>query len=131
MERFRPLPSSLSWSSWPISRILLAIGKQSLARQSPGDHLSGSAIANTLVQPTRASNGTSRPFALLGLAPGGVCLAGDITATAGGLLHHRFTLTGGCEAVAGNLPLCCTIPSGHPARPLAGAMLYGVRTFLS
>jgi hypothetical protein len=33
-------------------------------------------------------------FALLGFAPGGVCLAGDITATAGGLLHHRFTLTG-------------------------------------
>src|SRR5690606_32162193 len=29
----------------------------------------------------------------LGLAPGGVCLASDITATAGGLLHHRFTLT--------------------------------------
>jgi len=31
--------------------------------------------------------------ALLGFAPGGVCLAGDITAAAGGLLHHRFTLT--------------------------------------
>jgi len=30
---------------------------------------------------------------LLGLAPGGVCLAADITARAGGLLHHRFTLT--------------------------------------
>ena len=29
---------------------------------------------------------------LLGLAPGGVCLAADITARAGGLLHHRFTL---------------------------------------
>lgn len=30
---------------------------------------------------------------LLGLAPGGVCPAGDITAPAGGLLHRRFTLT--------------------------------------
>ena len=30
---------------------------------------------------------------LLGLAPGGVCLATDITACAGGLLHRRFTLT--------------------------------------
>ena len=30
---------------------------------------------------------------LLGLAPDGVCLAADITADAGGLLHHLFTLT--------------------------------------
>jgi len=41
---------------------------------------------------------------LLGLAPGGVCLAGDITAAAGGLLHHPFTLTplarGGLLSVA-------------------------------
>jgi hypothetical protein len=33
------------------------------------------------------------PMRLLGLAPGGVCLAADITADAGGLLHRRFTLT--------------------------------------
>ncbi len=32
-------------------------------------------------------------FVLLGLAPGGVYLASSITAAAGGLLHHRFTLT--------------------------------------
>ncbi len=30
---------------------------------------------------------------LLGLAPGGVCLAANITARAGSLLHYRFTLT--------------------------------------
>jgi hypothetical protein len=41
----------------------------------------------------------SEPSALLDLAPGGVCRAGDITATAGGLLHHRFTL-----ADQGNTP---------------------------
>jgi len=79
------------------------------------------------------------PFTLLGLAPGGVCLAGDITATAGGLLHHRFTLTY-CWRTnnyhyfrndLSNMPLCCTIPANHSARPLAGTMLYGVRTFLS
>jgi hypothetical protein len=29
---------------------------------------------------------------LLGLAPGGVCLAATIAARAGGLLHRRFTL---------------------------------------
>jgi hypothetical protein len=40
---------------------------------------------------------------LLGLAPGGVCLAADIAADAGGFLHPRFTL-----ALAGNIPLCCT-----------------------
>ena len=31
---------------------------------------------------------------LLGLAPGGVCLANDIAALAGSLLHYRFTLAG-------------------------------------
>ena len=50
--------------------------------------------------------GRAAPYILLGLAPDGVCLASDITATAGGLLHHRFTLT--CRK-AGNMPLCCTI----------------------
>ena len=35
---------------------------------------------------------------LLGLAPGGVCLAADITADAGGLLHRRFTLATHAEA---------------------------------
>jgi hypothetical protein len=32
---------------------------------------------------------------LLGLAPGGVCLAANIAAHAGGLLHRRFTLAPG------------------------------------
>ena len=32
-------------------------------------------------------------LSLLGLAPGGGCLAADIAADAGGLLHHLFTLT--------------------------------------
>ena len=45
--------------------------------------------------------------ALLGLAPGGVCPANDITAAAGGLLHHRFTLTYRKNR-SGNIPLCCT-----------------------
>lgn len=71
-----------------------------------GDHLSRVAVAGNLMQPTRAFDGTSSPaavpdscescpaFALLGLAPGGVCLASAITDAAGGLLHHRFTLAG-------------------------------------
>ncbi len=71
-----------------------------------------------------------RPSILLDLAPGGVCRANAITVAAGGLLHHRFTL-----ARLGITPdwQCTSLlhfPSGHPARPLAGTVLYGVRTFL-
>lgn len=33
-------------------------------------------------------------LSLLGLAPDGVCRASPVTRAAGGLLHHRFTLTG-------------------------------------
>ena len=36
--------------------------------------------------------GWATPWALLGLAPGGVCSAAAVTSNAGGLLHHRFTL---------------------------------------
>lgn len=56
------------------------------------DHLSGTPVARRLVQPTRTRNGASRTYALLGLAPDGVYLAADVTANAGGLLHHPFTL---------------------------------------
>ena len=72
---------------------------------------------------------TSRRFApspLFGLAPGGVCPADPITGAAGGLLHHRFTLTGLSQQSA----FCCTIPSGHPAWVLPSTVLCGARTFL-
>ena len=84
-----------------------------------GDHLSWAVIADSLVQSTRTSYGTSRPTpaasqngqlqacALLDLAPGRVCPASNITVAAGGLLHHRFTLTDR-KKPAGNIPLCCT-----------------------
>jgi hypothetical protein len=35
-----------------------------------------------------------RVLPLLGLAPGGGCLAARVTTRAGGLLHHLFTITG-------------------------------------
>jgi len=67
-----------------------------------GDHLSRTAVARRLQRPTRGL-GTSNPQRervsppaprpLLGLAPGGVCLAGPVTRTAGELLSHLFTLT--------------------------------------
>jgi len=40
--------------------------------------------------------GTVSP--LLGLAPGGGCLAARVTTSAGGLLHHLFTITGAAWA---------------------------------
>ena len=82
-------------SSRPISRILYS-------PKASGDHLSWPAIAVRLMRSTRmstsassAGHGAEAPCSiLLDLAPGGVCRASDIAAAAGGLLHHRFTLTG-------------------------------------
>ena len=45
------------------------------------------------MQLTRDSNETSSLLSLLSLALGGGCLAIYITANAGGLLHHLFTIT--------------------------------------
>ncbi len=36
----------------------------------------------------------------------------------------------GSPPLDGNIPLCCTMPSGHPAWPLASIVLCGARTFL-
>lgn len=61
--------------------------------EGSGHHLSGMPVTRHLVQPTRRSNGMGHPSRLLDLAPGGVCSATSVTRDAGGLLHHRFTLT--------------------------------------
>ena len=69
-----------------------------------GGHPSGTAVADSLVRSTRGlrraafkrprrhniASATSRPP---DLAPGGVYRAAAVTCGAGGLLHHRFTLT--------------------------------------
>ena len=65
-----------------------------------GDHPSGTAVADSLVRSTREHR-AGRPRSLaqgtagspLDLAPGGVYRAAAVTCGAGGLLHHRFTLT--------------------------------------
>src|SRR6187401_142314 len=49
---------------------------------------------------------------LLDLAPGGVCRAGRVTPVAGGLLHHRFTLT--CPLPGRRSVLCGTFPRVTP-----------------
>jgi hypothetical protein len=87
-----------------------------------GDHLSGSAITNALLQPTRMCWRDEQPrkrralSILLGFAPGGVCLASDITAAAGGLLHRRFTLTcADLSARAIHLSVALAVGSPRPA----------------
>jgi len=75
---------------------------------------------------------------LLGLAPGGGCLAIRITANAGGLLHHLFTITPLTEprslrrkAREGRLFVSVAlVRQVSPPRTLSDAVLYGVRTFL-
>ncbi len=59
--------------------------------------------------------GTRPPLPLLGLAPGGGCLAAPVTRRAGGLLPHLFTLARTCAAAqaAGGLFLW-PYPRGYP-----------------
>jgi hypothetical protein len=69
------------------------------------------------------SCGTS-PF---DLAPGGVYRAAAVTCGAGGLLHHRFTLTPRCGAVC----FLWHYPAGHPGSALPTTLPCGARTFLT
>ena len=62
------------------------------------DHLSRALVTLCLERPTRELERAALKRPLFGLAPNEVYLADLITQTAGGLLHHRFTLTD-CSAV--------------------------------
>ena len=62
---------------------------------------------------------------LSGLAPDEVYLADSVTRVAGGLLHHRFTLTA-FAAVCFLLHFL----AGYPEWALPTVMLFGARTFL-
>ena len=86
-----------------------------------GGHPSGTAVAGSLVQPTREHR-TGSPQTLaqgtagspLDLAPGGVYRAAAVTCGAGGLLHRLFTLT---SALArGRSVFCGTVPRVTPGR---------------
>ena len=100
-----------------------------------GGHPSGTAVAGSLVRPTREHR-TGCPQALaqgtdgspLGLAPGGVYRAAAVTCGAGGLLHHRFTLT---PANAGAVCFLWHFPAGHPGSALPTTLPCGARTFLT
>ena len=105
-----------------------------------GGHPSRPAVAGGLERSTRRHRaGSPRtpaqdgggPPSLLDLAPGGVYRAAPVTRCAGGLLHHRFTLT---SRVSGEAPLAvCSLwhcPAGHPGSPLTTTLPCGARTFL-
>src|SRR5215469_2233061 len=65
------------------------------------------------------------------LAPGGVYRAARITPGAGGLLHHRFTLTlGPAETWPGAVCSLWHCPAGRPGSVLPTTLPCGARTFL-
>lgn len=79
--------------------------------------------------PSNAHAGPTRTPIPLDLASGGVYKATPVTWGAGGLLHHRFTLTPtpcGAEAVC-SLLHC---PAGHPGWALPTTLPCEARTFL-
>jgi hypothetical protein len=100
-----------------------------------GGHPSGTAVAGSLVRSTREHR-AGRPRSLaqgaagspLDLAPGGVYRAAAVTCGAGGLLHHRFTLT---PAGAGAVCFLWHCPAGHPGSALPTTLPCGARTFLT
>ena len=103
----------------------------SVLPEGMGDHLSRRGVTDALVQPTRNSTETSHlPPAVAGFVPAWPCsgwgLPGRrIAADAGGLLHHRFTLT-----PKGAVCFCGPIRHFTAPRVLPGILLSGVRTFL-
>ena len=81
-------------------------------------------------QPSNASAGATRAPSL-DLAPGGVYRATPVAWGAGGLLHHRFTLTSAPIARTGAVCFLWHCPAGRPGWVLPTTLLCGVRTFLS
>jgi hypothetical protein len=101
-----------------------------------GGHPSGTAVADSLVRSTRGHR-AGRPQSLaqgtagspLDLAPGGVYQAVAVTCGAGGLLHHRFTLTP--RTRRGAVCFLWHCPAGHPGSALPTTLPCGARTFLT
>ena len=100
-----------------------------LYRSRGKDHFSGSAVTGALEQPTRDSNGAGRSSPLFGLAPSGVYRA--IPVTRGAVRSYR-TLSP-LPVLPGEPSAVCSLlhfPSPRGARPLAGTLPFGARTFL-
>ena len=76
--------------SWLIGRVLFPATPRDATAD---DHPSRRAVTDALQQPTRVLGRAALERTLSGLAPGGVYRAATVARRAGGLLHHRFTLT--------------------------------------
>src|SRR5664279_4734421 len=99
------------WTSRSVSRVLfpgalrrsrsatIHLDVPSPARSSGPPAGSGGQPSNACALPSR----TNASRELLDLAPGGVYRAVPVTRDAGGLLHHRFTLTGSPSRETGGL----------------------------
>lgn len=121
-------------ASRPISRILWTPRG---CPRDPGDHLSGATVTGRLVQPTRTSDGTSSPVdgPKTTFRPAWPCSRWGLP----GRRHRcrrRWSLTPPFHPRRRGCPLwqyasLLHLPSSYPARPLAGTLLCGVRTFLS
>ncbi len=135
-----PFPSGLSSEQTPGERFLFrgrCNGEAACKRDSVSDRLPGRPVTIHLCglpEGVQLPGRTGRSSPLLGLAPGGVYRADDVTVVAGALLPHRFTLT--CDQLAvrrtdpSAVSLCCTCPSGRPNLALASTLPCGVPTFL-
>ena len=115
--------SGLKRRSWPVGRVLSPSGLA--AGRGATIHLRPPLPAASCGLPTYSGGPPSdarAPVALtslpgprlLDLAPGGVCRAGRVAPVAGGLLHHRFTLTGPNRSPCRRSVLCGTFPRVTP-----------------
>jgi hypothetical protein len=134
-RRHPPQVRSGNGMSRPVSRVLfpgalrrsrsatIHLGVPSPARSSGPPAGSGGPPSNACAPPTLADRW------LLDLAPGGVYLAAAVTRGAGGLLHHRFTLT---DSARGRPAVCFLwhCPAAHAGLPLTTTLSCGARTFL-
>ena len=108
-----------------ISRVLSLLERGGIISLGPPLPAASSSLPGTLI----AVMARAAPRPLFGLAPGGVCHAAAVARERGALLPHRFTLA--C-APAGPSAVCSLLhfPSPRDARPLAGTLPCGARTFL-
>src|SRR6478609_5114322 len=96
-------------------------------------HPSTTYVAARLQRSTRELGRAALERSLSDLAPGGVYRAGPVARSAGGLLHHRFTLTARAGAGASTCAAVCSLwhcPAGHPGWALPTTLPCGARTFL-
>src|SRR3954469_1549817 len=110
----------------PVPRSLTARGSATIHLGPPSPAGSSDLPAGSDGAPPNACAAPVREP--LGLAPGGVYRAAPVTRGAGGLLHHRFTLTARSSREA-----VCSLwhfPAGRPGLPLTTTLPCGVRTFL-